>query len=160
MPLDGKDYLDGKPHFIYTFIERDTGRNIHVDSELLRQWCAANRSTLEVVLTPVEERIAKTFLTGNVIDVDHVVEVGQMKHLDPIIYGITEIGANGHPDVLLIDGHHRYFLAAVKGEPLIPSYLLKPEQWKPFEIIGLPSQTEDELIATPTKAQYLRSKAQ
>jgi hypothetical protein len=134
--------------------------NIHVDSEKLRQWCAAHRSELECLLTPVNPKIASSFLEDNVIDLDHAKEVLKMPALDPIIYGLSGTFTNGNPDAILIDGHHRYFLAWVTKHEFIPSYLLKPEQWEPFKIDGLPSLTEEQLRAMPTKAEWQRNRAE
>jgi hypothetical protein len=148
MPLNGKDYPIGAP--IYTFVAED-GSNTHVDSEKLREWCAANRETLEWFYTPVKPEIAKSFERDNVIDVVHAIRVASMDKLDPIIYGKTgTLGANGGPDVILIDGHHRYYVAWKLGSDMIPGYVLEPEQWREFEIIGLPSLTEEQLRRAPT----------
>jgi len=149
MPLDARDYPPGTP--IYTYIDPATGVNTHVDSDKLRQWCADNTAKLEVVLTPVDPNIACTFLDDNVIDLAHLARVKSMKRLDPIIYCVTEIGANGYPNVLLVDGHHRFFLAYLDRRQLIESYILTREQWVPFQIIGLPDLTENQLRAMPTK---------
>lgn len=147
--LDAKDYKPGCA--IYSFVAED-GTNTHVDSELLRQWCAANKDKLEIMLTPVGGKIAQSFLTDGVIDIKHVERVLQMPHLDPIIYGktgtFTEAGA---PDVLLIDGHHRFFAAWLSRCELLPSYILEPAQWQQFQIEGLPDLTEEQLRAMPTK---------
>lgn len=152
--LDAKDYPDGSA--VYSFVDKD-GTNTHIDSEKLRVWCREHRRELEIHLTPVEAHIASSFLTENVIDLPHVFEVAQMPKLDPLIYGHDgTYHTNGGPNVYLIDGHHRYFLAWTMKIPFIPAYLLKPGQWQQFQIIGLPDQTREQLIAAPTKHEYLR----
>lgn len=160
MKLQAKDYPPGS--FIYSFVEKDTGKNTHVDSELLRKWCAEHKEELrakeQIQLTPVTARIAVSFLEGNVIDLGHAAAVGKMETLDPIIYGKTGTITNDAPDVLLIDGHHRYFLAWATKTRFIPAYLLEPDQWRQFEIHGMPDLTEDMLRALPNKAQYKRMK--
>lgn len=146
--LDGKNYPVGSA--VYTFVDNE-GVNTHVDSELLRQWCAAHTSELEVRLTPVASDIARSFLTDNVVDIDHLKRVMRMKTLDPLIYGHTGDFTNGNPDVLLIDGHHRYFCAWLCKVAWMPAYILSPEQWHPFQIEGLPSQTHEQLRRAPVK---------
>jgi len=148
--LQAKDYPTGSA--IYSFVDAETGENTHVDSEKLRQWCAANKASLEILLTPVDPQVALGFLEGNVIDLAHVARVQKMPKLDPIIYGKVGTLTNGHPDVLLIDGHHRFFLAYAEGEPFIPAYILEPAQWQEFKIEGLPNMTEEQLRAKPGKA--------
>jgi len=148
--LQAKDYPPGSA--IYSFVDAVTGENTHVDSEKLRQWCAANRATLEILNTPVDPNIAVSFLDENIIDLVHAGRVSKMKHLDPIIYGKVGTVTHGNPDVLLIDGHHRFFVAYIQGSPLIPAYILEPEQWHQFKIEGLPAVTEEQLRAMPTKA--------
>lgn len=151
MPLDAKDYPPGT--HIYSFVGHD-GVNINIDAEKLRLWCAEHRP--EVRLTPVRASIAVDFLDGNVVDLEHVKEVMLLPTLDPIIYGQTGIGDNGLPDVILIDGHHRYFIAWLTREQFIPAYLVPEKIWREFEIIGLPQITEEELRAMPNKAQVAR----
>jgi len=147
--LQAKDYPAGSA--IYSYVAPD-GTNTHVDSEKLRVWCAEHSSDLEVLNTPVTAKIAMSFLDGAVIDFRHVERVLALPHLDPIIYGdVGTVGANGGPDVILIDGHHRYFAAFLCKVPFIPAYVLKPAQWHPFRIEGLPDLTEGQLRAMPTK---------
>lgn len=153
MPRKASDYSLFDP--IYTFVDKE-GNNINVDSEGLREWCAANKASLEVLATPVDRRIARSFLEGNVVDLHHVKEVMRLQALDPIIYGAMGTFTNGNPDVILIDGHHRYFAAAVAGMPFIPSYILQPAQWREWEIIGLPKISEEELRSCPNKAELKR----
>jgi hypothetical protein len=145
--LDGRNYPPGTP--VFTFVAPD-GANTHVDAEKLREWCTAHRAELEVVDTPVNFKLGLSFLIENVIDLAHAERVMRMEKLDPIIYGVTGTGKNGRPDVILIDGHHRYFCAAVMGCKWIPSFVLAPFAWREFEIIGLPSVSEDQLRRMPT----------
>ena len=146
MPLRGEDYAPGTP--IYSFVARD-GKNTHIDSEKLRLWCKENRERLEVVNTPVSEKMANSFVDENVVDIAHVVRVMMMRKLDPVIYCKDGGGTRDRPDVMLVDGHHRYVAAAVHNLRMIPAYVLEPEQWRDFEIIGLPDMTEEELRAAP-----------
>ena len=155
--LSAKDYKPGDA--IYTYVDPE-GNNIHIDSEKLRQWCADNASSLEVVATPLNESIALSFLDNNVVDFHHLIEVRGMDKWDPIIYCAdgTYSKVNGGPNVILADGHHRYFCAWTMGAEWVPAYVLEPAQWHPFQIDGLPQVTEEELRRAPTKAAYKRWK--
>ena len=68
--------------------------------------------------------------------------------LDPVIYcedGFTD----GIPDVMLVDGHHRYVLAAALKRPAIEAVLVLKEFWKPFQIVGLVDVSAGLLKAIP-----------
>lgn len=147
--LNADDYPAGSA--IYSYVDPE-GNNIHVDSEKLRQWCAKHKKDMVVLETPVREAIAESFLADNVIDLAHVERVFEMPSLDPIIYGHDgTYNENGFPNVILIDGHHRYFGAYLAKCEFIPAYVLAPEQWHPFRIAGLPDLTEEQLKSMPTK---------
>lgn len=150
MALDAAPYLDGRLHAIYSYVD-DAGVNVHIDAVLLREWCLMHKSELNVELAPVEDYIAKSFLDENVIDIIHAERVYHMPTWDPIIYCMdgTFHPGNGAPNVMLVDGHHRYFVSWLFKQRTVACYVLKPEQWKPFEIIGLPDLSREELIARP-----------
>lgn len=146
MPRHFRDY---KPtDRIYTFVDPLTNENTNIDSEALRLWCAEHAGELEVFNTPCHQAMADRFFQTKAVDLFHVFEVCEMTQLDPIIYLKTgTFGANGGPDVLLADGHHRYVAAVMCGLQFIPSYLLEPEQWHEFLIEGMPQITAEELLA-------------
>lgn len=136
---------------VYTFIDGVTGENTHIDAIALRAWCLAHPE-LEVVNTPVDPEIAKRFIThDNSISIDNLKRVAAMKHHDPLIYCKTGSQTNGAPDVMLVDGHHRYFICAVKEIEWAPAYVLEREQWQPFVLDWVPKMTEEELRAAPKK---------
>lgn len=137
---------------IYTFIDNE-GNNVNIASERLYQWCCAARP--EMVLVPVEPRIARKFQEDNVIDMTRVIELACRKYLDPIIFAKCETSTNGGPDVMLVDGHHRYALAAAMRLSVIPAYVLEPAQWHPFRVKDLIPITQDQLRDIPiTKRSY------
>lgn len=144
--LDGSKYKSGDP--IYTFVA-DDGTNTHIDSKLLREWCLSNKSSLEVFATPVDPKLALRFQDENIISPVRVFELWHRRDLDPVIYCKSGTFTDGRPDVMLVDGHHRYTLAAAKAWPVIPAYILELNQWKPFQIDGLPDLTVDFLRAMP-----------
>lgn len=146
--LDGKNYKPGDP--IYTFVAKD-GTNVHVDAEKLRVWCAEHRAELQVLSTPVESEHALKFLSDNALNIDNLMKVSKMASFDPLIYGHDGTYNEGAPNVLLIDGHHRYFVAFARGWKWIDAYVLSPEQWHPFRIAGLDDFTEELLRAIPPK---------
>jgi hypothetical protein len=138
---------------IFTFIS-DDGENINIDAEGLRIWCIANRP--EVFNLPVKPELGRQFLFENVVSVERAWELIVRKNFDPIIMVKDgTYGDNGGPNTMLVDGHHRYFIACVAQWAYIPGHLLEVEQWKPFQMHGLPDLTKEELIAKPiTKRNY------
>lgn len=129
---------------IYTFVG-DDGENIHIASSRLRRWCMD--SGIEPVLAPMNREVAETFLTDNVISVDRVRQMDANPAVDPVIMCKTGTFTNGNPDVVLADGHHRYYLQ--RNQALFLTYLLEREQWEQFRITGILSMTKDELREYP-----------
>lgn len=135
---------------VFTFIDVKTGENTHIDSGGLREWCAANREKLKVEMVPVDKEIARSFLElDNSVSEAHLKKVAGLKELDPIIFGMSGTFSNGAPDVMLVDGHHRYYLAALAwGMEAIPAYVLERAQWEPFRM-QLQDMTAEELRDLP-----------
>jgi hypothetical protein len=138
---------------IYSFVA-DDGTNIHINSEGLRLWCIENKP--EIFWIPLKYELLEEFKRDNVFSMERVVELSKRKHLDPIIMVKDgTIGANGGPNALLVDGHHRYVLACMRKQSHIEGYFLEVEQWKPFQIHWLRDLTAEELRARPiTKRNY------
>jgi hypothetical protein len=143
---------------IYTFVD-DQGVNTHIDSQALRKWCLEQAiiNKLEVFMCPIDYEVAKRFLIDNIIDPKRVAHLMIRRNLDPIIYckDGTFSPKNGGPNVMLVDGHHRYYLQYKCGATHIPGFCLEVEQWKPFQLYGLPTVTAEQLKAAPvTKRDY------
>jgi hypothetical protein len=147
------------PHSIYTFVTPD-GTNIHIDSTALREWCLST-PPLEVFNVPVHEEQAR-----RLVEVDKAVSLTRLSELfdkgtqalrdhpgqepfDPLIFCKDGKTTDGAPDVMLVDGHHRYVLLAMMRIPFFPAYVLSPSEWQPFQLHGLPSYTAEELRNTP-----------
>jgi hypothetical protein len=149
MALPARDYADGDP--VYTFVAED-GTNTHIDSARLRIWCEAGALSgmLKPCWVPVEPWIAKKFFADNTVSMTRVLELARGRtRLTPIIYAKDGGVTNGRPDVMLVDGHHRYCLWAMLGAPACQAYVLAQAQWEPFKIAGLPSITADDLRSMP-----------
>ena len=139
----------------FTFIDKN-GENIHIDSDSLRRWCLGNKE-LEIFSIPLQQKLAEEFLLNNVISMTRVLELAKRDKLDPIIMAKdgTFSPDNGGPNVMLVDGHHRYALAVAIGRETIPGYMLEVEQWRPFELKWVPKMTMEQLIRMPlTKRDY------
>jgi hypothetical protein len=138
---------------IYSFVG-DNGENIHIDSEALRVWCALHKP--EIFLIPLKYELVDEFRRDNVVSPERIIELAKRSHLDPIIMVKDgTIGANGGPNTMLVDGHHRFVLACLRGRIVIEGHFLEVAQWKPFQIYGIPNMTKDQLRAAPiTKRNY------
>jgi hypothetical protein len=131
---------------IFTFVA-DDGENIHMDVEALRDWCL--RTSPEVFNIPLKYELAATFIPENVITLDRVRELSKRKDLSPIIMAKDGTITNGAPNCMLVDGHHRFFLACLRKQTYIPGHLLEEAEWKPFQLHNLPSITRDQLRRSP-----------
>lgn len=133
---------------VYTWVA-DDGTNWHIHAERLRLWCKAKPS-LKVHLAPVDHQLARSFISDNIASMERVVELAlRDDKLDPIIFCKRGTFTNGRPDVMLVDGHHRYVLASVMRSAVIPCYMIGTKQWEPFRIVNIPDYTRDELNAIP-----------
>lgn len=151
MPFQASDY---KPtDAIYSFVAPD-GVNIHIDSRRLREWCL--RTGPEIALVPVATHVALKYMSDNTVNPDRVSELGNewisTGRLEPIILG--HYCDSPWSEVLLIDGHHRFVMAALVARiSLIPAFLLRPREWQEFRIFGLPDLTREQLRASPVKTR-------
>lgn len=140
---------------IYSFVERATGQNVHIASTRLRTWCLEHASEIEVLAVPVSRALAKSFLELNAILPQRANELlatlpEDMEQWEPLIYAHDgSFGDNGGPNVMLVDGHHRYYAAAQIGAPFILGWMLTTAQWEPFRITGLHEYTEQQLVDEP-----------
>jgi len=133
---------------IYTFVS-ESGENIHIDTDGLRTWCATHQP--EVFDIPIKPELLIEFITDNSVSIARIRELYSRPHLDPII--MCEDGTthpeNGGPNVMLVDGHHRFAIAVLRSQSYIPGYVLKLHEWTPFQLHNLPSITRDQLRASP-----------
>lgn len=141
---------------IYTFVDHN-GVNTHIASKRLREWCLEQDKLgqLERQLIPIDQELARSFFEKNAVLPQRVQALRQTLPVDmidwePIIYCHDgSFGANGGPNVLLVDGHHRYAAAALEGAPFVLGWFLTVQQWEPFQIVGLKDYTEQQLIDQP-----------
>jgi hypothetical protein len=138
---------------VFSFV-CDDGTNIHVNAGALRLWCIENKP--EICWLPLNYDLMKIFKTDNTVSSERIVELSKRKDLDPIIMVKDgTIGSNGHPNAILVDGHHRYALACLRGQKYIEGYFLEEAQWRPFQIFGLRDVTAEDLRNSPvTKRDY------
>lgn len=135
---------------IYSFVD-DNGHNTHIYVDGIRKWVKDNKPI--VVGGPVDDEIAKDMFKNNVVSEERLKQL--LKHpelaAEPLIYGIRDYNKDNHPNVMLIDGHHRYVLAAMAKIPIYPSILLLKSVWEQFQIAGFDKlYTKEKLQATPT----------
>lgn len=151
MPIQFKDLPNGER--LYSYVDPD-GTNIHIASAKIYDWCIKNEKTLEIQLVPVDPLMAKLYINQNTINRERLRELA-MRHsmredLKPCIFGIDKPNkVNGRPDVFHIDGHHRYVLAAALAQPFIPAWILTRAQWEPYQVMGVPDITQEELNRIP-----------
>lgn len=131
---------------IYTHVFPD-GRNIHIASGLLRKWCLANNP--EIVMAPVRQELGRTFRETNAVDLRRVRGLTPAQRSEPIIFCATGYN-NGIPNVLLVDGHHRYYRALIENERWIKSWILTPPEWAPFIIEDAPQITYKQMVSCDT----------
>ena len=139
---------------IYTFVQPD-GTNIHIDSDGLRRWCHTAKP--EVFNVPIDAALAEEFLRDNIVSPDRVRQLAKRaSDLTPLIFAKdgTE-GANGGPNVMLVDGHHRYVLYAFAGHQFAPGFVLEPSEWEPFRVeCDWLNTTDAELKALPIPPRH------
>lgn len=138
---------------VYTFVDMN-GVNTNINAAALREWCLSNH--LEISLAPIDHKLANSFIHENVISPQRIKQMfANPKLLDePVIFCKDgTYGKEGHPNVMLVDGHHRYFIHAYMKLKYINCYILNVEQWKPFQMHNIPSVTREQLQRVPVVAR-------
>lgn len=139
---------------MYSFVG-DDGENIHVATALLYEWVQRNKANLEIVLTPIDPNRAASYIRTNVVSRKRCIEI--LRHLrqngtlQPMIYAESGTYTHRLPDMYHIDGHHRFVCYAFLNRPFGDSYILQQHQWRPFQIVGVPDLTKDQLERMPIK---------
>lgn len=153
MGLSVEDVLGLKD--IYSFVDAETGENVHISAVHLTRWLVETKH--EVVYTPVQQALLQTFVDDNAISPSAlerlIVHLARGYEVEPIVYCMTGTFTDGRPDVMLVDGRHRYALFALRRAPVIPSYLVERKDWEPFRIEGLKDLTAQELRMIPPKGR-------
>lgn len=142
--IDASTLPSGTP--IYSFVCND-GTNIHIATQPLRDWILKTKP--QEVRVPIELRIAKKFLTENVVSLPRVTELIKRRAVDPIYFCRFQKLETGDLDVMLVDGHHRYTAAALSGAPFFPAHIIEFPDWQPFRVVNWIEFTQDELRNTP-----------
>lgn len=132
---------------IYTWVA-DTGENIHIDTQAIRNWCIKRQPKVQLV--GIDLVLAKSFIHQNVVNPQRCVQLAieceaGLRKLDPVIFCLMQkpeldkrgikYGGGQTPDALLVDGHHRYAMMAMLKQPTIPGHVLTVHQWARFRII-------------------------
>lgn len=133
---------------IYTYISPE-GANTHIDSEGLYSWTQTHASELEIFSVPLDHSLAQRFIRENTVSQQRIWELLSKPTLTPVIFCKDGTFTEGRPDVLLVDGHHRYVLGSICRAEFIPGFVLEEAQWRPFQLEGLPPLTKAELQAIP-----------
>jgi hypothetical protein len=157
---------------IYTFIDPHSGKNTNIASRKLHDWCVDNISDLEIVLIKTEATQVKKFLSDNSISAAHCGKLLadyllRTLQFEPIIFcaegpRFAIPVADGGDLAMLVDGHHRYAVVHIAGiqkfnlfpdhdyPPChVPSIILQPHQWTPFEIEGCEEINSEQLRDIP-----------
>jgi hypothetical protein len=143
--------MDNK-ELMYAFVG-DDGSNIHVAIQRLLKWVERRKPHLKVWQIPVHPHLAKRFINHNLINRERVKELLLQKQVDPIIFGKEIRGRPEDVDMYLLDGRHRYVRAVALNYLLIEAYLLNPNQWRAFQITGVPTITQRQLDGMPVRSK-------
>lgn len=135
---------------VFAHVEED-GTNIHICVDKLRDFL--QKEDFEVKKMPVEKGFVQEIIDTKAVSLPHIEKLLDsyakgLRKLEPIIVAVHG-GTAEVPDVLLVDGHHRYVMAAFCGASHIPAYLVPEIIWRRFQVEGLPTLTRQELIDSP-----------
>jgi len=143
-------------HHIYTYVDEHTGENTHIDSTALRAYTLKRiaEGSLEILWFPTDRALARKMLqVDKAISLKRCHEIITAgKRFDPIIFCTdgTFSPSNGGPNGMLVDGHHRFFIATtIIGADGLEGVMLPPPEWQPFIMHNLPDLTAQQLIDTP-----------
>jgi hypothetical protein len=132
---------------IFTWIS-DRGENINIHSSALRECCLHYRP--QVINVAIDHDLAATFLKHNIINAARIAQLANRylhEPVEPILF--CEHRA-GNPDALLVDGHHRYYLAHTYNSLYLRAWMIPEEAWRPFTLKNVPNITRQQLRDLPT----------
>lgn len=132
---------------IYTWIDKKTGDNVNIASGLLREACLRYLRKL-IVQIPIDHEVASTFLRDNIISKMHLERLRlryTQEEPEPIIVCHLRKGAHD----MIVDGHHRYYLAHTYKHDWIRGWYLDEPGWRMFQISGLKDWTQEQLRDVP-----------
>ena len=139
----------GRPQVIrepvYTHV-LPNGTNINIRVEPIRRMLLMfeRNPAQRIPTTQVEVQLREfwTMYHNNEFDPHRVMELARRdpKTLDPVIWGIWDDPADGG---FLMDGRHRYALAALWGRKTIDAWLVPATVWRDFTIDQKPMTMEE-----------------
>lgn len=147
MPIDARTMPTGEP--LYTFVDPATGENTNIAVARLRKFLMTVRP--EVFDVPLDPALAESFINDNLASLDRAVSLTPAERREPIIFVMDGTYTDGRPDVLLVDGRHRYLRAVLEDDKMIPAYVLTYEQWQPWRVVNYRQVTAQDLINEPIK---------
>lgn len=141
---------------VYTHVFPD-GSNLHISTEPLRQMLLmfeqSPKSRIPRFQLAIDLKGFWQLYESNSFDPHRVMELKKRdpKTLDPVIYGLwadqpDPQRANG----FLMDGRHRYALAALRGQKSIDAWLIPEACWRDFVMDGK-QMTAQELRDLPIR---------
>lgn len=144
------DYIrsHGKLAEVYTNVAPN-GANVHIAIQALRE--EIKRVKLIPEFMPVDDHYAGQLVLTKIVSERLVVD-GLARSLklkrhpvsEPVIYAVDDRNIR-----TLIDGHHRYVMAAAIHMKRIPAYICYPALYRQFVLDDLPDLTQAELRASP-----------
>lgn len=138
----------------------DDGENIHILASALRTSVLKIASHTHIRHVPLDPKLAHDWIATNVVSPQRVSELlrrhrDPLHDMEPVLLCEAGTTTNYLPDVLFVDGHHRYVMCAALRVPLVPCFQIPFAFWQPYRIIGLPNITRDELRRRPiTQRSY------
>lgn len=134
----------------YTYVDKITKEVIQIYVDGLRKHCLQVHLRDRWVNVPVSFATMNKLIDENSVNQKRVKKlIREIKHtgkIEPVIFCHDGNFTEGRPDVMLVDGHHRYVAAAMSFAKFIPAWIIPIKEWEPFRIKQVRNITADELL--------------
>ncbi|MCO5157922.1 MAG: hypothetical protein M9945_14430 [Aquamicrobium sp.] len=132
-------YQDMDPlDVVFSLVDDKTGKTTHINvTALAKSWKTKARP---IVTIEVEPAIAEYFVQKRGIEQHRVDRLMGEEIKEPLLLLHWIDGSH-----LLVDGHHRYVAASLKGQTELKARLVPKSVWSKYVIVDLPAERSDRM---------------
>jgi hypothetical protein len=121
---------------VFTFIRGD-GRQFTIAVDML---ATAAYGVVPPIPVNISREQGEVFAVENAVEPHRLARIGLRELAEPIMLLDMEDGTH-----TLVDGSHRYVVAARMGLKVLPGWIIAKQDWMPYRVSGMPKLRRDHL---------------